>query len=80
MSLVDDLNNKKFDKRLIEWNLRNNKITKEEYDQLMNSLPDEQAKSTTVDLVSNYEEPSEMDSLGGGAEVSDSAAGGFSLQ
>ncbi|MBT4760650.1 MAG: hypothetical protein HOO06_03035 [Bdellovibrionaceae bacterium] len=55
MSLASDLKNKRFDKRLVDWNLKNNVITQAEYDQMMSSLSDETDNATTVEL-SNMEE------------------------
>jgi hypothetical protein len=55
VSLASDLKNKRFDKRLVDWNLKNNVITQAEYDQMMSSLSDETDNATTVEL-SNMEE------------------------
>ncbi len=41
MSLREGLTNKKFDKRVIDWNLRNGVITQAEYDQHVQGLSDE---------------------------------------
>lgn len=55
------MKNLKFDKRLIEWNLRNGIITQEEYKKYLEQLPD---SGGNVDLLnlnressSNSEEP-----------------------
>ena len=50
MSLSDDLTKKKFDIRLLEWNLINNVISQEEYDKYINSLEDQGSNSEYLDI------------------------------
>ena len=50
MSLSDDLNKKKFDKRLFEWNLKNKVITQSEHDQHIQSLEDRGSSSEYLEL------------------------------
>ena len=50
MSLSDDLNKKKFDVRLVDWNLRSTKISKEELSKHLDSLEDEGSKSEYLDI------------------------------
>ncbi len=40
MSLDKAMKNLKYDRRLLEWNLANNQITQEEYNKLLQDLPD----------------------------------------
>lgn len=41
MSLARGMEDKKYDKRILEWNLRNGVISKEEYEQYLASMKDE---------------------------------------
>ena len=50
MGLSKSLENKKFDSRLIEWNLKNNVISKSEYDQYISSLQDSSNNAEVVDI------------------------------
>ncbi len=62
MSLVNDLENKKFDIRLLDWNLKNNRITQSEYDKMIGQLEDRKNQSETVVLTNLTDDnDSEMD-------------------
>lgn len=50
MSLAKGMEDKKYDKRILEWNLRNDVITKEEYNQLLENLSDESANATELSV------------------------------
>ncbi|MGE3756908.1 MAG: hypothetical protein AB7H97_04090 [Pseudobdellovibrionaceae bacterium] len=50
MSLHKAINVLKLDSRMIEWNLKNNKLTKAELDAHLNSLPDLKDRSESVNL------------------------------
>jgi hypothetical protein len=75
MSLVHDLENKKFDKRLLDWNLRNKRVTQQEYDQMIQSLEDRKEQSVVVELssISDTVEESPMDKLDTSLNSSDSS-------
>ncbi len=53
-----DVNPKDFDTRMIEWNLKLNKITKEQLASHLKGLPDDAAN--TENVVLDDEEPSEV--------------------
>lgn len=50
MSLNKALETLKLDKRLLELNLKQGRITKEEYDQAQNALPDLQDQCEKLDI------------------------------
>ena len=55
MSLSRSLEDKKYDVRMLEWNLRNGKITKEQYDQVLAALSDEGDKAMELNVFSDTE-------------------------
>lgn len=52
MSLASSTKVKKFDIRVVEWNLRNGVITKAEYQQYLNELADEEQKIEKTNVFS----------------------------
>lgn len=70
--LQQQMNFLKYDKRLLEINLKNGNITKEEYDQYLADLVDDETNATTVNLVSDSD--NQVDSMNGGSHPADPAA------
>lgn len=50
MSLDKAMKNLKFDARMLEFNLANGLLTKEEYERYMSQLPDSTAQAEKIDL------------------------------
>ncbi|MEZ4871546.1 MAG: hypothetical protein R2827_04715 [Bdellovibrionales bacterium] len=53
MSLSNSLKNKKFDIRMLEWNLKNGIITQQEYDQHIANLSDDTPRSENLKFEDN---------------------------
>lgn len=51
MGLLNDVGRMKFDVRLLEWNLRNGLVTKDDVDGFLKSLPDDSGKSAPLELL-----------------------------
>ena len=56
MSLNKAVENLKFDKRLLDLNLRLGRVTQEEYDQHLNQLTDLESDSSRLDLEESSED------------------------
>lgn len=69
--LQQQMNFLKFDKRLLEINLKNGTITQAEYDQHIQSLADDEANSMKVDLGGDSNDAA--DSMNGGSHPADTA-------
>ncbi len=54
--LQNQMNALRFDKRLLEMNLKSGIITREEYDQFVTDLKDDKANATQLDLATEAEE------------------------
>lgn len=59
MSLDKAIKNLKYDKRMLEWNLNNGQITKEEYNKFINELPDLADQVSALDLDNSDSDSSE---------------------
>lgn len=71
MSLFKSLQGKKFDKRMVEWNLKNGVISQAEYDQFMKDLPDLKGRSAIISLVDKEDHSSSRSESNGSAGSSD---------
>ena len=70
--LQQQMNLLKFDKRLLEINLKNGTITQAEYDQHIQALNDDEANATKVDLGGDSSDAA--DSMNGGSHPADSSS------
>lgn len=59
MSLDKAIKNLKFDKRMVEWNLNNGLLTKEEYEKYVQQLPDLKEQVNLLDLEAETEDTNE---------------------
>lgn len=57
--LLDQINKMKFDVRMVENNLKKNFVTKAQYTQHLNDLPEEQSDNVEFSKLSEIEEASE---------------------
>ncbi|GEM_PF-3514182 len=74
MSLSESLKSKKFDIRMLDWNLKNGVITQQEYDQHMAELADNTANSEKLD----FEDGSEGQVSGSAESSMEASANGAS--
>lgn len=58
MSLDEGMKALKFDARMIEYNLANGIVTKEEYEAYLKSLPDDAAKAVPLRIEEGSDSPS----------------------
>ena len=71
--LQKQMNFLRFDKRLLEINLKRGNITREEYDQHIQNLPDDEANSEKLELGKDEAESS-LDTMNGGSHPADNEA------